>query len=66
MHTEGMAMSFSIVVYAGSPSVAQPILATRDPQIVEAVRRMLLERLRTDPGDQFDNDLEELFGEEAE
>ena len=59
-------MGFSIVVYAGSSSVAQPILATRDPQIVEVVRRMLLERLRTDPGDQFDNDLEELFGEEAE
>jgi hypothetical protein len=59
-------MGFSIVVYAGSPSVAQPILATRDPQIVEVVRRMLLERLTTEPRDQFDNDVEELFGEEAE
>jgi hypothetical protein len=59
-------MGFSIVVYAGSPSVAQLILATRDPQIVEAVRRLLLERLTTDPGDQFDNDLKELFGEETE
>jgi hypothetical protein len=58
-------MGFSIVVYMGSPRVAQPILATRNPQIVEAVRRMLLERLRTDSEDQFDNDLEELFGEEA-
>ena len=35
----------------GSPRVAQPILATRNPQIVEAVRRMLLERLRTDSYD---------------
>jgi hypothetical protein len=61
-----MSMSFSIVVYAGSPRVAHPILATRDPQIVEAVRRMLLERLRMDRQDQFDHDVEELFGEEAE
>jgi hypothetical protein len=59
-------MGFSIVVYAGSPSVAQPILATRDPQIVEAVRRLLLERLTTDTGDQLEDPWEELFGEAAE
>jgi len=59
-------MGFSIVVYAGSPSVAHPILATRDPQIVEVVRRLLLERLTTEPQDQVDNEWEELFGEEAE
>ena len=57
-------MAFSIVVYAGSPGVAEPILATRDPQIVEAVRRLLLERLATDGGDQLDGRHEELFGED--
>jgi hypothetical protein len=30
------------------------------------VRLMLLERLRTDPREQFDSNVEELFGDEAE
>jgi hypothetical protein len=59
-------MGLSIVVYAGAPSEAHPILATRDPQVIEVVRRLLLERLTTDTGDQLEDNWGELFGEDSE
>lgn len=39
-------MAISLVIFEGpTPAKAKPILATRDPQIIAAVKRLILERL---------------------
>lgn len=43
-------MSFSLIIYEHpTPEEAQAVLATRDPWIIETVRRLLIERLSDKP-----------------
>lgn len=43
-------MSFSLIIYEHpTPGEAQAVLATRDPWVVETVRRLLIERLSGKP-----------------
>lgn len=47
-------MAVSLVVFEGpTPSKARPVLATRDPYIIAALRRLLVERLTDEPVTDF-------------
>ena len=45
-----MASKFSVVVFAETQNKrSEPFIATRDPEVVRMVRKMITDRLKTNP-----------------